>query len=189
MGSCVRNDVEESPVTGDCHAGICGSRGVRFPPATRLVEVDLVGEDGNPFGEFCFTLTMTEVATGSTVNRSIKNKAAAHVNEAIEFARRLFRFPILGIDSDMGRRRDHLHPFASGEQERRAHVEQKNWTHIRELVGYLRFDTPEELEILKAIWILDAHPCYRRNSLRTTVVFSARIFADRVDSAASLKTA
>jgi site-specific recombinase XerD len=31
--------------------------------------------------------------------------------------------------------------------------------------------------------------CYRRNSLRTTVVFSARIFADRVDSAASLKTA
>ena len=32
-------------------------------------------------------------------------------------------------------------------------------------------------------------PCYRRNSLRTTVVFSARIFADRVDSAASLKTA
>ena len=27
---------ERSPVTGDCHAGICGSRGVRFPPATRL---------------------------------------------------------------------------------------------------------------------------------------------------------
>ena len=28
---------DKSPVTGDCHAGICGSRGVRFPPATRLV--------------------------------------------------------------------------------------------------------------------------------------------------------
>ena len=27
---------EKSPVTGDCHAGICGSPGVRFPRATRL---------------------------------------------------------------------------------------------------------------------------------------------------------
>ena len=66
-----------------------------------FVEVDLVGhEGGNPFGEFCFTLTMTDVATGFTVNRSVKNKAATHVNEAIESARRLFPFPILGIDSD-----------------------------------------------------------------------------------------
>ena len=68
-----------------------------------FVEVDLVGhEGGNPFGEFCFTLTMTDIATGFTVNRSVKNKAATHVNEAIEFARRLFPFPILGIDSDNG---------------------------------------------------------------------------------------
>jgi hypothetical protein len=35
-----------------------------------------------------------------------------------------------------------------------AHVEQKNWTHVRELVGYLRFTT-EELELLNAIWELD----------------------------------
>ena len=37
-----------------------------------------------------------------------------------------------------------------------AHVEQKNWTHVRELVGYLRFDTAEELELLNLIWTLDA---------------------------------
>ena len=68
-----------------------------------FVEMDLVGhEGGNPFGEFCFTLTMTDVATGFTVNRSVKNKAAAYVTEAIECARRLFPFPILGIDSDNG---------------------------------------------------------------------------------------
>jgi hypothetical protein len=67
-----------------------------------FVEIDLVGhEGGNSFGEFCFTLTMTDVATGWTVNRSVKNKAAILVADAIEHARRVFPFPVLGIDSDI----------------------------------------------------------------------------------------
>ncbi len=41
------------------------------------IEIDLVGhEGGNSSGEFCFTLTATDIATGWTVNRSVKNKAA-----------------------------------------------------------------------------------------------------------------
>jgi hypothetical protein len=36
-----------------------------------------------------------------------------------------------------------------------AHVE-KNWSRVRELVGYLRYDTAAELEKLNAIWELDA---------------------------------
>jgi hypothetical protein len=67
-----------------------------------FVEIDLVGhEGGNPFGEFCFTLTMTDVKTGWTVNRSVPNKAAAGVAEAIEHASGGFPFPIQGIDSDI----------------------------------------------------------------------------------------
>jgi hypothetical protein len=31
-------------------------------------------------------------------------------------------------------------------------VEQKNWTHVRELVGYLRYDTEAELGVLNSIW-------------------------------------
>ena len=50
-----------------------------------FVEIDLVGhEGGNPLGEFCFTLTVTDVATGFTLNRSVKNKAAVGVTEAID---------------------------------------------------------------------------------------------------------
>src|ERR1700683_3860842 len=68
-----------------------------------FVEIDLVGhEGGNSFGEFCFTLTMTDIATGWTVNRSVPNKAAIYVTEAIEHAGQAFPFPILGIDSDHG---------------------------------------------------------------------------------------
>ena len=59
-----------------------------------FVEIDLVGhEGGNPLGEFCFTLTMTDVATGWTVNRSVANKAAQGVTAAIERATGSSRSP------------------------------------------------------------------------------------------------
>jgi Integrase core domain len=132
-------------------------------------EIDLVGhEGGNSFGEFCFTLTMTDVATGWTVNRSVRNKAALWVTEAIDHAARCFPFPVRGIDSDNGSEfiNAHLVEYCTerritftrsrpGNKNDGAHVEQKNWTHVRELVGYLRFDTPAELDLLNAIWALD----------------------------------
>jgi hypothetical protein len=134
-----------------------------------FVEIDLVGhEGGNASGEFCFTLTMTDIATGWTVNRSVKNKAAHWVIEAIDHASSQFPFPILGIDSDNGAEFINQHLFAyclerkitftrsrSGNKNDGAHVEQKNWTHVRQLVGYLRFDTEEELRVLNEIWALD----------------------------------
>lgn len=134
-----------------------------------FVEIDLVGhEGGNNFGEFCFTLTMTDVATGWTVNRSVVNKAAIHVVEAIKAASARFPFPILGIDSDNGSEFINAHLFdyctaekitftrgRPGNKNDGSHVEQKNWTHVRSLVGYLRYDTPAELAVLNQIWDLD----------------------------------
>ena len=137
--------------------------------APGFVEIDLVGhEGGNSFGEFCFTLTVTDIATGWTVNRSVQNKAAVQVLK-IDHASGHFPFPILGIDSDNGSEFINAHLFdycvekkitftrgRPGNKNDGAHVEQKNWTHVRELVGYLRFDTEAELELLNAIWSLDA---------------------------------
>jgi hypothetical protein len=134
-----------------------------------FVEIDLVGhEGGNSSGEFCFTLTVTDIATGWTINRSVKNKAEIWVFEAIEYVAAQFPFPILGIDSDNGSEFINHHLFdycnehqitftrsRSGNKNDGAHVEQKNWTHVRELVGYLRFDTAKELSILNRIWALD----------------------------------
>lgn len=134
-----------------------------------FVEIDLVGhEGGNSFGEFCFTLTITDVATGWTVNRSVANKAAIHVLEAIRYATARFPFPILGIDSDNGSEfiNAHLYDYCvehkitftrgrPGNKNDGSHVEQKNWTHVRNLVGYLRYDTPAELAVLNEIWDAD----------------------------------
>jgi Integrase core domain len=135
-----------------------------------FVEIDLVGhEGGNASGEHCFTLTVTDIATGWTVNRSVKNKAARWVFEALEQVIGQFPFPIIGIDSDNGSEfiNDHLLAWCidhqitftrsrPGNSNDGAHVEQKNWARVRELVGYYRYDTPGELDLLNQIWALDA---------------------------------
>src|SRR3984893_5753963 len=68
-----------------------------------FVEIDLVSHDGgNPIGPFAFTLTVTDVATGWTENRSVPTKEAKCVLGALESIANKMPFPILGVDSDNG---------------------------------------------------------------------------------------
>ena len=91
----------------------------------------------------------------------------------------LFPFPILGIDSDNGSEFINAHLFdyctadkitftrsRPGNKNDGAHVEQKNWTHVRSLVGYLRYDTPAELESAQPD--LGARPAVHEPVLRPT---------------------
>jgi len=107
---------------------------------------------------------VTDIATGWMVNRSVKNKAAVWVLEAIAEVVRQFPFRILGIDSDNGTEfiNNHLFDYCnqrkitstrsrSGNKNDGAHVEHKNRTHVRQLVGYLPFESPEELRVLNEI--------------------------------------
>jgi hypothetical protein len=134
------------------------------------VEVDLVAhEGGNPRGRFCFTLTVTDIATGWTENRTVPDKRQAGVVAAITDVVTHLPFPIKGIDSDNGSEfiNDQLYRYCqthklkftrsrSGNKNDGAHVEQKNWTTVRQLVGYLRYDTDGELELLNQIWVLQS---------------------------------
>lgn len=131
-----------------------------------FVEIDLVGhEGGNNKGDFCFTLDITDIATGWTETRSVKNKAQKWVFAAIKDSLASFPFPILGIDSDNGSEFINWELFRWCEQEKLtftrsrsgnkndgAHVEQKNWHIIRQVVGYHRYDSAGELELLNKIW-------------------------------------
>jgi hypothetical protein len=66
-----------------------------------FVEIDLVGhEGGNAMGEHAYTLTVTDIATGWTENRSVPNKALKWVIAALEDIAKIMPFPIIGIDSD-----------------------------------------------------------------------------------------
>ena len=135
-----------------------------------FVEIDLVGhEGGNAVGEHCYTLTVTDIATGWTENRSVRNKARRWVIAALDEIAMIMPFPILGVDSDNGSEfiNHHLLDWCTqrqitftrsrpGNSNDGAHVEQKNWAVVRTVVGYHRYDTPAELALLNKIWILQS---------------------------------
>ena len=134
----------------------------------RFVEIDLIGHaGGNSSGEFCFALDITDIATGWTETISVKNKAQKWVFAAIKQATAAFPFPILGIDSDNGSEFINWELFGwceqnkltftrsrSGNKNDGAHVEQKNWHIVRQVVGYHHYDTAGELDLLNKIWAL-----------------------------------
>jgi hypothetical protein len=94
-----------------------------------FVEIDLVGhEGGNAEGEHAYTLTVTDIATGWTENRSVQNKAQKWVVAALQDIAKIMPFPLLGVDSDNG----------------------------SEFMGYHRYDTPAELLLLNKIWVLQS---------------------------------
>ena len=135
-----------------------------------FVEIDLVGHDGgNAAGEHAWTLTVTDIATGWTENRSVPNKARKWVLAALDDIARAMPFPILGVDSDNGSEFINHHLLAWCEKRRitftrsrpgnkndGCHVEQKNWAIVRIVVGYHRYDTEAELLLLNKIWVLQS---------------------------------
>jgi hypothetical protein len=135
-----------------------------------FVEVDLVSHDGgNPIGPFAFTLTVTDIATGWTENRSVPSKEAKCVLAALEDIANKMPFPILGVDSDNGAEfinvylfiwcRNRKITFTRSRPTNKndgCHVEQKNWAAVRTVVGYHRYDTAPELLLLNEIWQLES---------------------------------
>jgi hypothetical protein len=135
-----------------------------------FVEIDLVAHEGGASsGKFCFTLTVTDIATGWTENRTVIGKAQAGVFAALTNVVEHLPFPVKGIDSDNGSEfiNEQLLRYCqtkklrftrsrSGNKNDGAHVEQKNWTTVRQLVGYLRYDTEAELLLLNQIWALQS---------------------------------
>ena len=135
-----------------------------------FVEVDLVSHDGGTtIGPFAFTLTVTDIATGWTENRSVPSKEAKCVLRALNDIADTMPFPILGVDSDNGAEfinvylflwcRKHEITFTRARATNKndgCHVEQKNWAVVRTLVGYHRYDTAPELLLLNEIWQVQA---------------------------------
>jgi hypothetical protein len=129
-------------------------------------EVDLVAhEGGDPRGEFCQTLDLTCVATGWTEMQAVPTKAQRYVFEALQRIERQLPFPLLGLDCDNGSEFINNNVFdycfaneitftrsRSYRKNDNCFVEQKNWTHVRQQVGYGRFDTPEELACLNELY-------------------------------------
>ena len=131
-------------------------------------EIDLVDHSGGQIirgREHAWTLCFTDVKTGWTECVAVRNKAQVHVFAAIKRARQRLPFPLLGIDSDSGSEfiNDQLYRYCieekitftrgrAGRKNDNAYVEQKNWSVVRRAVGYGRYDSAGQLELLNTLY-------------------------------------
>jgi hypothetical protein len=130
-----------------------------------FLEIDLVAHCGDSVrGEYINTLTMTDVCTGWTVTTAFMGRGERFCSEAIDEIRPLLPFTILGIDSDNGGEfinahlmhyceREHI-TFTRGRAYKKndsCYVEQKNWDVVRKTIGYGRFETRKQLDLIKRI--------------------------------------
>jgi hypothetical protein len=133
-------------------------------------EIDLVDHSGGLVirgQDHAWTLCFTDICTTWTESIAVRNKAQVHVFAAIQKARQRLPFPLLGIDSDNGSEfiNDQLYRYCLqeeitftrgrvGRKNDNAYVEQKNWSVVRRAVGYYRYDTPEQLDLLNSLYAL-----------------------------------
>lgn len=133
-----------------------------------FIEADTVVHCGTSLaGEFVNTLTMTDIYSGWTETRATWTKLSTNILRAIKNIEDDLPFKIKGFASDNGneflnydladyfdKRKDKVHfvrrrPYQKNDN---AHVEQKNWTHVRELLGYDRFDQEWDVEMINDIY-------------------------------------
>jgi hypothetical protein len=129
-------------------------------------EIDLVAHCGESVeGQYLFTLTSTDIATGWTECLAIANKTQVAVADAVQQLQQRLPFALLGLDSDNGTEfiNGLLFRYCQSEQitftrsrpyrkNDQAHVEQKNWSIVRRTIGYDRLTSPEELVLLRSIY-------------------------------------
>jgi hypothetical protein len=138
-------------------------------PVRTWADWDDARPGGNPAGPHAFTLTVTDIATGWTENRSVPDKTGKCVLAALNDIADKMPFPILGVDSDNGSEFINVHllqwctrrqiTFTRARPANKndgCHVEQKNWAVVRTVVGYHRYDTAAELLLLNEIWQLQS---------------------------------
>lgn len=131
-----------------------------------FLEIDLVAHCGNTTeGQFLCTLTCTDLCTGWTDITAVLHRSQEVVSEAIRRMRQRLPFPLLGIDSDNGGEfiNDLVYRYCLNEKitftrsrpyqkNDQAHVEQKNWSVVRHTVGYDRWETQQELDLLESVY-------------------------------------
>ncbi len=143
-----------------------------IPNRAGFIEADTVAHCGGFLtGDFVWSLTFTDLFTGWTENRAVWGKHAVNVHAAIEEIENSIPFEIIEFNVDNGseflnhrlveyfqpggprqRKRFALTRSRSYHKNDNAHVEQKNWTHVREIFGYERFEFKELVPIMNQIY-------------------------------------
>lgn len=131
-----------------------------------FLEIDLVAHCGETTaGEYLHTLSAVDIDTRWYEPVALPNRSQKATFEGIRSLRHRLPFPLLGLDSDGGGEfiNYHLYHYCQEEQitftrsrpfkkNDQAYVEQKNWTPVRQTIGYERYDSPQALALLRSIY-------------------------------------
>jgi hypothetical protein len=133
-----------------------------------FIEADTVAHCGTSMaGEFVNTLTMTDLFSGWTEVRAVWGKRSDAVLEAIKGVEESLPFKIKGFASDNGNEflNNDLWTYFANRKDKvefvrrraykkndNAHVEQKNWTHVRQLLGYDRLDQQWDVDYINDLY-------------------------------------
>jgi hypothetical protein len=133
-----------------------------------FIEADLVAHCGESVeGFYLTTLSTVDVATGWCEPVAVWGKGQERVGGAVHRVRERLPMPLLGLDSDNGSefinqgmfeycKRNHI-TFTRSRSYRKndsCHVEQKNWSVVRQEIGYLRFSSRVAYEALDSVYVL-----------------------------------
>jgi hypothetical protein len=131
-----------------------------------FTEIDLVSHSGNSAsGDFLYSLNVTDIHSTWVETRAVMGKSQIGVLDAMKDIQQALPFKLLGIDSDNGSEfiNYHLKTFCDQNQiqftrgrpykkDDNAHIEQKNWTHVRKIFGYERYDSQPALEAMNDLY-------------------------------------
>lgn len=133
-----------------------------------FIEVDLVAHCGTSVaGEYINTLDIVDIATGWTSQRAVWGKGEVNTFKAIREIELTLPFRIRGFDSDNGKEfmnyrllkyfKHRTQPVnytrsRAYNKNDNAHIEEKNWTVVRQYIGYDRLNNPEQLELLNDLY-------------------------------------
>jgi hypothetical protein len=134
-----------------------------------FIEADTVAHCGTSVsGQFAYTLNTVDIATGWTEQRALWGKGKRGVFEALKSIRQYLPFKVLGFDCDNGGellnymlleyftgQKNPVQYTRSREYRKNdnAHIEEKNWTHVRQFIGYQRFDKIETVQKLNDLYL------------------------------------
>jgi hypothetical protein len=134
-----------------------------------FIEADTVAHCGDTVeGIYANTADFVDIATCWTEQRAVWGKGEQATLEQIKDVEKSLPFPLLGFDADNGGEFLNYHLFRHFTQRKKApiqftrsrayrkednaHIEQKNWTHVRQWIGYHRLDNPKVVSLLNELY-------------------------------------
>jgi len=130
------------------------------------LEMDTVAHcGGSAGGLFAYSFNLTDIGSTWVETRAVLGKSEVNIVQAFSEMSEGLPFRVLDIDSDNGGEfithhlygycRDRDIGFTRGrpyKKDDNAHIEQKNWTHVRKLIGWDRYETPEAVRAINDLY-------------------------------------